>query len=48
MMSANGYEINAYRGIIMSFEMNGTTVMFVGIVGHGAWRPTLISISFSG
>jgi hypothetical protein len=34
MMGANGYEINACRGIIMSFETNGITMMFIGIVWH--------------
>jgi hypothetical protein len=32
----------------VSFEANGTTVMFVGIVGHGKWVSALIPLSFPG
>jgi hypothetical protein len=34
MMGADGDEICPGRGIVVSFEAKGMSMMFVGIVGH--------------
>jgi hypothetical protein len=45
-MGAKGDEINIWCGIIVFFETNGSTVMFVGIVCHEKWVSAWIPLSF--